>query len=54
MEMNRVYSCSVWEIASDTKWNKICGNVETKKIEKERKEKTVKFVKGKQCLFFCS
>lgn len=44
--MNRVYSCSVWKIASDMKWKEVCGRVETKKEERE-KWKTEIFSKKK-------
>lgn len=42
VEMNRVYSCSAWEIASEMKWKEICGSAETKrKTVKVTNEKNV-------------
>ena len=49
--MNRVYSCSAWEIASDMKWKEICGSAETKRKVKEKKNSEI-LSKEKKCHFF--
>ena len=51
--MNRVYSCSAWEIASDMKWKEICGSVETKRKVKEKKNSEI-LSKEKNAIFLLS